>query len=172
MKQIDRFTSKYIVNSETGCWDWTASSWGGYGQFRYERGTKAHRFSYEYHKNVLLDSLTIDHLCNNTMCVNPEHLEAVTKGENSRRRNLNEYTYTKNEYCKKGHKREYLNKKTGQLDCKVCKAEALKKFRESNPTYQKEYYNNKIKTIDKQQSTPYTYSINLRESKPYDKNTE
>lgn len=140
MEQIDRFTKKYTVDPKTGCWNWIASSWGGYGMFRYERGNKAHRFSYEYHTGNMLGSLTIDHLCNNTMCVNPEHLQAVSKGENSRRRNLNEYEYKRNEYCKKGHKRDYINKKTGQLDCKVCKKEAQDKFRKANPQYQNEYY--------------------------------
>jgi hypothetical protein len=140
MTTIDRFNTKYTVDPVSGCWNWTASTWGGYGMFRHERGNKAHRFSYEHHTGHILNDLTIDHLCNNTLCVNPEHLEAVAKGENSRRRNLYEYEYTKNEYCKKGHKRDYLNKKTGQLDCKTCKLEAQQRFREKNPGYQMEYY--------------------------------
>lgn len=140
MDVIDRFTAKYAIDPKTGCWNWTASTWGGYGMFRYERGNKAHRFSYEYHTGHILGDLTIDHLCNNTICVNPDHLEAVSKGENSRRRNLNEYEYKRNEYCKKGHRRDYINKKTGQLDCRVCKKEAQDRFRKANPQYQNEYY--------------------------------
>jgi hypothetical protein len=26
MTDIERFTTKYVVNSVTGCWDWTAST--------------------------------------------------------------------------------------------------------------------------------------------------
>lgn len=142
MQEIDRFTSKYVIDPVSGCWNWTASTWGGYGMFRYERGKKAHRFSYEYHTGEMLGDLTIDHLCKNKSCVNPEHLEAVTKGENSRRRNLNEYEYTKNEYCKKGHKRDYLNKKTNQLDCTTCKREAHARYRDKNREKYNEYMRN------------------------------
>lgn len=144
MEEIDRFITKYTVNGDTGCWEWTASIAGGYGAFHYSRGKRAHRFSYEYHNDTILGDLTIDHLCNNTICVNPDHLEAVTRGENSRRRNLNEYEYKRNEYCKKGHKREYVNKKTGQLDCIICKREALAKYRQNNREkyneYMRQYY--------------------------------
>jgi hypothetical protein len=133
MKSIDRFTTKYKINLETGCWDWIAGTSAGYGAFAYERGKKAHRFSYEYHNNTILGELTIDHLCRNTLCVNPEHLEAVPKGENSRRRNLN-HTYKKKEVCKNGHfigKNEYV-RPDGYSECLLCRSDRGKAYREKH----------------------------------------
>lgn len=44
-----------------------------------------HRFSYEMHVGPIPPDMTIDHLCRNKKCVNPDHLEVVTREENSRR---------------------------------------------------------------------------------------
>jgi len=59
----------------------------GYGRFRNKEGRweQAHRIYYEKAKGPIPDGLTIDHLCCVKLCVNPDHLEAVTMGENNRR---------------------------------------------------------------------------------------
>jgi len=70
-----------------GCWTWTGSCAGsGYGHLCVDgkwRGT--HRISYEVHVGPIPAGLVIDHLCRNTLCCNPYHLEAVTHQENMRR---------------------------------------------------------------------------------------
>lgn len=133
MNIIDRFNKKYLINPKTGCWDWTAGSWGGYGRFRYDGGNKAHRFSYEYHNKTKLNDLVIDHLCKNTLCVNPEHLEAVSFGENSTRRNLYEFDYNKikKDVCKNGHiiaDNPYV-RPDGYVECKTCRTKRMLDFR-------------------------------------------
>lgn len=48
----------------------------------------AHRLVYEYEVGPIPDGLTIDHLCRNTICVNPSHMEPVTNAENARRASI------------------------------------------------------------------------------------
>jgi len=62
----------------------------GYGivSFRRENGKtsmNAHRFVYIMLVGPIPDGLQLDHLCRNTACVNPAHMEPVTNGENVRR---------------------------------------------------------------------------------------
>jgi hypothetical protein len=81
---IQRFNQKYIVDEETGCWNWIASlNNKGYGNFRIENKIiKAHRFSYEYYVGKLDSSLEICHKCNNPKCVNYKHLRQDTRRSN------------------------------------------------------------------------------------------
>lgn len=70
------------------CWVWTCHlNEKGYGQFRIgAKRFKPHRVSYELMVGVLPDHLQGDHLCANTSCVRPSHIEPVTNAENNRRK--------------------------------------------------------------------------------------
>ena len=46
----------------------------------------AHRLVWEQRVGPLEVGMVLDHVCRNKMCVNPEHLEPVTRAENNRRR--------------------------------------------------------------------------------------
>ena len=72
---------------EMGCWrHYGALANGGYGQVRYQtRLTVAHRVSYLVFRGDVEEGLDLDHLCRNRWCVNPWHLEPVTRSENIRR---------------------------------------------------------------------------------------
>jgi hypothetical protein len=89
----DSFRAKFEIDSTTNCWKWKASlNARGYGRFRYggadSVGGKvwyAHVFSYLVCVSSDTEGLVIDHLCENTSCVNPDHLQAVSHQENIRR---------------------------------------------------------------------------------------
>jgi hypothetical protein len=69
------------------CWNWIGSVNGrGYGQMSYRgRCRTAHRVSWLMFRGEIPVGLVIDHLCRNTLCVRPDHLEAVSQSENIRR---------------------------------------------------------------------------------------
>jgi hypothetical protein len=67
------------------CWIWLgARNPKGYGLTADGRGgcALAHRVYYEQARGPIPTGLQIDHLCRLPACVNPEHLEAVTAGQN------------------------------------------------------------------------------------------
>ena len=71
-----------------GCWVWTgAVSTGGYGRIGIDgnRLAQAHRVAYQLYVGPIPEGLHVDHLCRNRLCVNSDHLEAVTQAENNRR---------------------------------------------------------------------------------------
>lgn len=73
----------------TKCWIWQRSkNEGGYGQsWDAEEGKacSAHRLMYKRLKGPIPEGLTLDHLCEVSSCVNPNHLEPVTRRVNSQR---------------------------------------------------------------------------------------
>lgn len=76
--------------SAFGCWEWNRyRNEHGYGRLNKagQRTMYAHRWAYELLVGPIPVGLTIDHLCLNPACVNPEHLEPVTLSENRRRAN-------------------------------------------------------------------------------------
>jgi len=79
---IRRFNNKPTVSVD-GCTIWTAGN-GRYGRF-YIDGDQyfAHRIAVVLATGAdIAPDMDVDHLCRNTKCVNPDHLEAVTHIEN------------------------------------------------------------------------------------------
>tara|TARA_Y100000814_G_scaffold77535_1_gene49525 strand:+ start:230 stop:649 length:420 start_codon:yes stop_codon:yes gene_type:complete len=81
VKAIKRFEKKIIKTKD--CHFWTASKTKqGYGMFSYEgKSIPAHRFAYMAYVGDIEDTKIVHQSCNNTYCVNPEHLYLTTKSE-------------------------------------------------------------------------------------------
>lgn len=106
----DRFNRHWRLNESSGCWEWTGClSSTGYGSFgpgingKKGKTASAHRWSYEHHKGSIPPGLELDHLCRNRKCVNPEHLEAVTRKTNTLRGESMAGRHAKQTACIHGH---------------------------------------------------------------------
>lgn len=78
-----RFWRHVEPEPNSGCWLWLGAVAGTYGRFHDgERSSQAHRFSYTLYRGAISPGLDLDHLCRNRLCVNPWHLEPVSRQEN------------------------------------------------------------------------------------------
>lgn len=122
-----------IKISPGGCWLWSgAIAPNGYGSLGIgqrslsaARKIYAHRLSYELHVGAIPEGLDLDHLCRVRHCVNPSHLEPVTRQENVRRgvgSNVGDYNGKKS-HCVNGHAFDKVNtylRPTGGRSCRAC----------------------------------------------------
>jgi hypothetical protein len=117
-----RFWQQVMCMVSTRCWVWTGKvTSDGYGRTR-ARGpdggvAMAHRLMFTWLVGPIPLNMTLDHLCRNTGCVNPEHLEIVDRGENARR------ARTKDR-CVRGHQLTSDNvvpMSNGGRRCRICR---------------------------------------------------
>lgn len=139
----DSIASRYRIET-SGCWKWLgpvhryADGTPSYGSAA-QGGRKlpAHRLTYELFVGSIPAGLDLDHLCRNRRCVNPAHLEPVTRRENIMRSPvalpaLNEAKT----HCTHGH--EYTPENTViqvvpwgkgfQRACRTCKYAAIRRY--------------------------------------------
>lgn len=135
---------RYWINVhklDSGCWEWQGTVHpDGYGQFSVDgRMAKVHRWAYEQFVGPIPDGLTIDHLCHSNdltclggvtcrhrRCVNPEHMEPVTRRVNSRRGVKGRKTE-----CINGHafdENNTIKRPGGQRGCRACGREATRRY--------------------------------------------
>lgn len=101
----DRFLMRVEVDEITGCHQWVGGKarWG-YGALLVN-GHKilAHRYAWQRVNGPIPKGMQIDHLCKNTSCVNPAHLEVVTGLENILRSDGMAAMNSRKTQCKNGH---------------------------------------------------------------------
>lgn len=88
----------------TQCWVWMAGRVNGkYGQYLHLEGTLAHRRVWIGARGPIPEKYTVDHLCRNTLCVRPDHLECVTNAENVSRSDSVSAVNARKTHCHQGH---------------------------------------------------------------------
>lgn len=105
--------------SKQDCWLYAKTTTpNGYGT---TNNQFVHRIMYENFVGKIPKNLQIDHLCEVKLCINPEHLEPVTRLENMRR-----YRAKFGGKCNKGHEmtgnnlQVYIYKGKEQKRCRQC----------------------------------------------------
>jgi hypothetical protein len=98
---LERFNAKW-EQAPNGCWEWTASRYRtGYGIFWFnEKRTGAHRAAYAMFVGSIPEGADIHHRCENRRCVNPEHLQALSRKEHQIETPSSPCNRT---HCPKGH---------------------------------------------------------------------
>lgn len=135
----DRFWSKVSKDAD-GCWRWMAASNGiGYGRMYYASKMRyAHRLSYEAERGPIPEGHDLDHLCRVRNCVNPYHLEAVTRRTNLLRGEGHTARNAAATRCPRGHAYDDVNTyntPTGSRQCKECRRQANIKYRHRRKTW-------------------------------------
>ena len=128
--------ARVVIEPNCGCWIWMMSDRGsGYPQGSFpaatgQRVSYAHRLSYIAKHGQIPDGFDVDHLCKNRICVNPDHLEAVTPHANrSRAFGIKAHAKTSKETgCPKGHG-DYVEV-GGKLICRQCHNDRNQRYRE------------------------------------------
>ena len=125
LTDVERFFDLVTITDK--CWSWKGGKHsGGYGVFRCGgRTIGAHRFSYKLAFGAIPKGMEIDHLCKNTSCVRPSHLEAVTHSINVVRSAAWHHfrdSARKIASCPQGHKYDEKNTYIDPKGCKHCRA--------------------------------------------------
>jgi len=88
-ENIERFWSRVNIKGINDCWKWLGTiASTGYGKICISsKQCLAHRISFQIdNPNICLDGTIIRHLCNNRLCVNPNHLKIGSQQDNMRDR--------------------------------------------------------------------------------------
>lgn len=134
IQEIKRLFSRVQVDSVSGCWNWLgAKDEAGYGFFKCSNvaQTRVHRIVYAWTVEPIPKGATarrnaqLDHLCRNTSCCNPVHLELVTQKENVARGVSPVALSMRKTHCDHGH--PLTRTRNGKRrECKTCDSDRHK----------------------------------------------
>jgi hypothetical protein len=132
---LERFWSTVDKDGSGDCWLWNGVvSSTGYGVFSlHEERVYAHRYAYEASVGPIPEGKELDHLCRVRRCVNPSHLEPVSRLVNILRGESRQAICRRTGRCSKGHLLEGANAYTiptrpNSIICRTCKIEANRRY--------------------------------------------
>lgn len=124
-KLLTRFYNKTEL-LQNGCVVWIGADDGTnrYGRFWLKNKLiSAHRASYLMFVGDIPDGMTVDHICQNTKCVNSLHLRLLTQKDNVLAGNGLSAKNKRKTHCNRGHKlagSNLLVSVGGKRTCKTC----------------------------------------------------
>lgn len=128
------FSEKIVKNGD--CLEWHGYvNPNGYG---YYQNKYVHRLAYEEHVGTILPGLTIDHICKNRRCVNPDHLRMMPQKDNTLLGSSPPAMNSKKKFCSNGHLLDgdnvlLIHRLDGtRRRCRICDKEA-KRIKRGSP---------------------------------------
>ena len=133
MPAVDRLHGKIKI-TKAGCWEWQRyRDKDGYGTFRLgDKTILAHRASYILHIGPIPDGYCLDHRCRNRACVNPLHVDPITRAENTLKGLACSAINARKVRCIHGHAFDDQNTyryKGKHRHCRQCNLAAANKYR-------------------------------------------
>jgi len=131
----ERLMKRVVVDPKTGCWNftgaWMAGGYGGIG-IATSKTALAHRVSYQLFVGPIPEDHDLHHKCENKRCINPDHLEPLTRLAHQ----IKTPTTSRNRtHCPKGHPLSGKNLVAYDLRTKN-----IRKCRECRRAIMKAYY--------------------------------
>lgn len=131
MSDREALLAQIAKRLDSGCWEWRGYSSGGYPMVGWngKRMQKAARILYELMVGPIPDGMLLHHTCENTLCINPAHLEPHTRASHPDAAPQGQAAKT---HCPQGHAynedNTYRPKRGGRM-CRTCKRERARERR-------------------------------------------
>lgn len=127
-----------IQKTENGCWLWTGRiiTYGYPIIFKprtidhKKSSILVHRWIYQQYKGQIPKGFDVHHVCNNKVCVNPNHLEALDRNTHLKKGNSPSTVNSKKTHCNRGHSLDnaYIEKPNGKRHCIICRREYMRNY--------------------------------------------